>query len=133
MKKSLDANLLLILIHQCCGSGSGIRCLFDPLDPGSGIGFFRIPSGIHTSDTLPFTTTPSSVHNKVHVQIRDPEKPIPDPGSRGVKKAPNPGSGSATLLEILGHPASADQTRSRSPPRLGILQHCSWRLFSHPN
>jgi hypothetical protein len=23
--------------------GSGIRCLFDPLDPGSGIGFFRIP------------------------------------------------------------------------------------------
>ncbi len=24
---------------QCCGSGSGIRCLFDP---GSGIGFFRI-------------------------------------------------------------------------------------------
>ncbi len=28
---------------QCCGSGSGIRCLFWPLDPGSGIGFFRIP------------------------------------------------------------------------------------------
>jgi hypothetical protein len=30
---------------QCCGSGSGIRCLFDPWirDPGSGIGFFRIP------------------------------------------------------------------------------------------
>jgi hypothetical protein len=23
---------------QCCGSGSGIRCLFDPLDPGSGMG-----------------------------------------------------------------------------------------------
>jgi hypothetical protein len=22
---------------------SGIRCLFEPLDPGSGIGFFRIP------------------------------------------------------------------------------------------
>jgi hypothetical protein len=30
---------------QCCGSGSGIRCLFDPWirDPGSGMGFFRIP------------------------------------------------------------------------------------------
>ncbi len=30
---------------QCCGSGSGIRCLFGPWirDPGSGIGFFRIP------------------------------------------------------------------------------------------
>ncbi len=28
---------------QCCGSGSGIRCLFDPMDLGSGIGFFRIP------------------------------------------------------------------------------------------
>jgi hypothetical protein len=27
--------------------------------------------------------------------IRDPEKPIPDPG---VKKAPDPGSGSATLV-----------------------------------
>jgi hypothetical protein len=27
--------------YQCWGSG--IRCLFDPLDPGSGIGFFRIP------------------------------------------------------------------------------------------
>jgi hypothetical protein len=23
---------------QCCGSGSGIRWLFDPLDPGSGMG-----------------------------------------------------------------------------------------------
>ncbi len=23
--------------------GSGIRCLFEPLDPGLGIGFFRIP------------------------------------------------------------------------------------------
>jgi hypothetical protein len=34
-------------IDQCCGSGSGIRdwVLFDPWirDPGSGIGFFRIP------------------------------------------------------------------------------------------
>ncbi len=29
------------LRNQCCGSG--IRCLFWPLDPGSGIGFFRIP------------------------------------------------------------------------------------------
>jgi hypothetical protein len=31
--------------HQCCGSGSRIRCLFDPWiqDTGSGIGFFRIP------------------------------------------------------------------------------------------
>ncbi len=29
-------------------------------------------------------------------EIRDPEKPIPDPGSR-VKKAPDPGSGAATL------------------------------------
>jgi hypothetical protein len=28
--------------QQCCGSGSGIRRLFDPC-PGSGIGFFRIP------------------------------------------------------------------------------------------
>ncbi len=30
---------------QCCGSGSGIRCLFDPWirDAGSEIGFFRIP------------------------------------------------------------------------------------------
>jgi hypothetical protein len=24
--------------HQCCGSGAGIRCLFEPLDPGSEIG-----------------------------------------------------------------------------------------------
>jgi hypothetical protein len=32
---------------QCCGSGSGIRCLFDP-GPGSGIGFFfRIPDPNH--------------------------------------------------------------------------------------
>jgi hypothetical protein len=30
-------------------------------------------------------------------EIRDPKKPIPDPGSRG-EKAPYPGSGSATLL-----------------------------------
>jgi hypothetical protein len=31
--------------NQCCGSGSGIRdpVPFWPLDPGSGIGFFRIP------------------------------------------------------------------------------------------
>ncbi len=31
--------------EQCCGSGSGIRCLFDLWirDLGSGIGFFRIP------------------------------------------------------------------------------------------
>ncbi len=29
-------------------------------------------------------------------EIRDLEKPIPDPG---VKKAPDPGSGSATLLK----------------------------------
>jgi hypothetical protein len=25
-------------LYQCCGPGSGIRCLFDPLDPGSGMG-----------------------------------------------------------------------------------------------
>jgi hypothetical protein len=31
-------------------------------------------------------------------EIWDPEKPIPDPG---VKKAPDPGSGSATLSGIL--------------------------------
>jgi hypothetical protein len=33
------------LFLQCCGSGSGFRCLFDPCirDPGCGIGFFRIP------------------------------------------------------------------------------------------
>ncbi len=30
-------------------------------------------------------------------EIRDPEKPIPDPGY-GVKKAPDPGSGSETLV-----------------------------------
>jgi hypothetical protein len=40
---------------QCCGSGSGIRdrVLFDPWirDPGSGIGFFRIPDpGSRISD-----------------------------------------------------------------------------------
>ncbi len=29
--------------NQCCGSGSGIRYLFDPWNPGSGIGFFRLP------------------------------------------------------------------------------------------
>ena len=35
-------------------------------------------------------------------EIQDPEKPIPDPVSIGVKKAPDPGSGSATLaLEYL--------------------------------
>ncbi len=30
---------------QCCRSGYGIQCLFDPWiqNPGSGIGFFRIP------------------------------------------------------------------------------------------
>ncbi len=30
---------------QCCRSRSGIRCIFDPWiqNPGSGIGFFRIP------------------------------------------------------------------------------------------
>ena len=27
---------------QCCRSGSGIQCLYDPLDSGSGIVFFRI-------------------------------------------------------------------------------------------
>jgi len=27
-----------IRLGQCCGSGYGIRCLFDPLDPGSGMG-----------------------------------------------------------------------------------------------
>jgi hypothetical protein len=25
-------------VNKCCGCGSGIRCLFDPLDPGSGMG-----------------------------------------------------------------------------------------------
>jgi hypothetical protein len=30
-------------------------------------------------------------------EIRDPEKPIPDPGY-GVKKAPDPGSGTETLV-----------------------------------
>jgi hypothetical protein len=36
---------IVIWSMQCCGSGSGIRCLFDPWirDPGSEIGFFRIP------------------------------------------------------------------------------------------
>jgi hypothetical protein len=105
----------------------------------------RIPSGIRTSDTLPFTTTPSKQRScvdpgffgKTYSGSRIPgvktapnpgsgsatllvmcrsgiwKKPIPDPG---VKKALNPGSGSATLP--VGHPESADQTRSRSPPRL---------------
>jgi hypothetical protein len=35
-------------------------------------------------------------------EIRDPEKPIPDPGSRG-QKAPDPGSGSATLRDTVSH------------------------------
>ncbi len=37
--------VFLIPNKQRCGSGSGIRCLFDPWirDLGSGIGFFRIP------------------------------------------------------------------------------------------
>jgi hypothetical protein len=30
-------------------------------------------------------------------RIRDPEKIIPDPGSLGSKKGPDPGSGSGTL------------------------------------
>jgi hypothetical protein len=34
--------VLQVCQRQCCGSGSGIRCLFDP-GPGSGIGFFWIP------------------------------------------------------------------------------------------
>jgi hypothetical protein len=50
-----DLDFIFISLHictkdysryrQCCGSGSGIRCLFDPwiLDLGSGIGFFWIP------------------------------------------------------------------------------------------
>ncbi len=43
---------------------------------------------------------------KYEFGIRDPRsgirnKPIPDPGSRGIKKAPDPGSGSATLYEII--------------------------------
>jgi hypothetical protein len=33
-------------------------------------------------------------------EIRDPEKPIPDPGSRG-QKAPDPGSGPATLKQTI--------------------------------
>jgi hypothetical protein len=42
-----SAEALNLRVNQCCGSGSGtgIRCLFDPSirDLGSGIGFFRIP------------------------------------------------------------------------------------------
>ncbi len=39
---------------QCCGSGSGIRYLFALRirDPGSGIGFFRIPDPTITSESL---------------------------------------------------------------------------------
>jgi hypothetical protein len=42
---TLQSGLVKIVpFCQCCGSGSGIRCLFDPWT-GSGIGFFpdRIP------------------------------------------------------------------------------------------
>ncbi len=34
----LDRKYFYRAFLQCCGSGSGIRCLFDPLDPGSGMG-----------------------------------------------------------------------------------------------
>jgi hypothetical protein len=27
-----------IVLYQCCGSRFGIRCLFDPMDQGSGMG-----------------------------------------------------------------------------------------------
>ena len=33
----------MLYFFQCCGSGSGIRCLFDPWIRDPGIGFFRIP------------------------------------------------------------------------------------------
>ncbi len=42
-KKSGDTLFWRNTFFQCCGSGSGIRCFFLPLDPGSGIGLFRIP------------------------------------------------------------------------------------------
>jgi hypothetical protein len=32
------AHAIFLQVYRCCGSGSGIRCLFDPLDPGSGMG-----------------------------------------------------------------------------------------------
>ncbi len=43
-RRSSQSETLLLQIFanetflQCCGSGSGIRCLFDPLDLGSGMG-----------------------------------------------------------------------------------------------
>jgi hypothetical protein len=33
----------MLYFFQCCGSRSGIRCLFDPWIRDPGIGFFRIP------------------------------------------------------------------------------------------
>jgi hypothetical protein len=47
-------------IFQCCGSG--IRCFFDPLDPGSGMGKNPDPrSGINISDQI----SESLVHFRV--------------------------------------------------------------------
>jgi hypothetical protein len=64
------------------------------LDPGSGI---RDPEWvkIRIRDKHPGSAT----LQKYGFGIRDPEKPIPDPGS-GVKKAPDPGSGSATRVIV---------------------------------
>jgi hypothetical protein len=46
---------------QCCGSGSGIRCIFYPKDPGSGMIFFpdpgsRIPDPYEVPNSIPISS-----------------------------------------------------------------------------
>ncbi len=74
--------------YQCCGSGSGIRCPFDPLDPGSGMGKkSRSESGIiildHISESLETFSWVKFLNSLLRIRIRDPESFWPwfrDPG-----------------------------------------------------
>jgi len=117
---------------RCCGSGSGIRCCFDPLDTG----WKKFESGIRDKHCRSTTLNPNTVHNDTSpvwqneyryqntqnlavVWIRDVYPgywfiPIPDPGLRisdpGSQKATKersekklvPVPGSATLLVRQG-------------------------------
>jgi hypothetical protein len=66
-KKILKVPYAAVLLIQCCGSGSKIRCLFDPC--------IRYPGWVKSQDPDPYPGW-----KKIKIRIRDPGWKNSDPG-----------------------------------------------------
>jgi hypothetical protein len=117
--------------NQCCGSGMFIP---DPnfFHPGSRIRMFSIPdpgSRIRIKEFKYFCPKKWFISSwkydsgySSRIQIPDPDHDFlsnPDPG---VKKLPDPGSGSATLVTIIGYLTEITQVLSHPKKRGGALK-----------